>query len=42
LPGWRLALVCADDALAAATGTKLTCAARTENGGTKVGLWVQG
>jgi putative N6-adenine-specific DNA methylase len=41
LPGWRLALVCADDALALATGTLLTCAARTENGGTKVGLWVQ-
>lgn len=41
LPGWRLALVCADDALALAAGMPLTCVARTENGGAKVGLWVQ-
>jgi putative N6-adenine-specific DNA methylase len=41
LPGARLALVCEDDQLAACASPLLRCLVRTENGGAKVGLWVE-
>ena len=39
LPGWRAALICADPALAAATGLELHEQCRTQNGGTPVTIF---
>jgi 23S rRNA G2445 N2-methylase RlmL len=38
-PGWRLAFLCPDDALAAATELPLKRLARLRNGGIPITLW---